>query len=256
MQPAQIGAAAERHQITRVRHEIRRRTLTAASVTRITPKMLRVVFTSPELADFHSGAPDDHIKLFFRDDAGESCMRDYTPRAFDPQAQTLTIDFALHDAGPATAWALAAKEGDTLEIGGPRGSVVVPDDFDWYLLVADEAGLPAVGRWLEELRPGVPVLSVVAIDDLDEAQRIETRTAWTPRWICRDQEGGNDAETLRRAVAELELPPGDGYVWIAAEASVAKALRAHVLEDRQHPPRWMRASGYWLRGEAGAHENF
>ncbi|MGL1747182.1 siderophore-interacting protein, partial [Vibrio parahaemolyticus] len=49
-------------------------------------------------------------------------------RRFDPVLGTLTIDFALHQAGPATAWALAAKPGDRLEIGGPRGSTILADD--------------------------------------------------------------------------------------------------------------------------------
>ena len=246
-----------RHQISRVRHDTRRRRLTVTSITPITPKMLRISFTSPELADFESAAPDDHVKLFLpADGAGEPCMRDYTPRAFDRATGSLTVDFALHEAGPATAWALNARVGDPLEIGGPRGSMVVPDDFDWYLLISDETGLPAIGRRLEALRPGVPVTTVVVIDDLAEAQRIETRAAWTPRWICRDRDAADDAERLLRVAETLELPPGDGYVWIAAEAKVAKSLRAHFLEERKHPPKWVRASGYWSRGQSGAHEKF
>ncbi|TWB80012.1 NADPH-dependent ferric siderophore reductase [Nitrospirillum amazonense] len=244
-----------RHQIGRMRFDTRRRTLTVTSVAHLTPKMLRVVLTSPELADFDSRGADDHIKLFFSGPDGQPLMRDYTPRAFSQADRTLTLDFALHDAGPATAWALGAKVGDTLEIGGPRGSMIVPDDFDWYLLVADETGLPAIGRRLEELRPGVPVHTVVAVDSAAEIQAIETKARWTAHWVTRDSHGTDDAATLRRAVEGIQLPPGDGYVWIAAEATVAKALRAYVLEDRKHPAQWMRASGYWLRGEAGAHEN-
>ncbi|WP_085940077.1 siderophore-interacting protein [Azospirillum sp. B4] len=245
----------QRHQIGRMRFDTRRRSLTVASTIRLTPKMLRIVLTSPELADFDSRGADDHIKLFFPRPGGEPLMRDYTPRAFSQADRTLTLDFALHDAGPATAWALGAKVGDTLEIGGPRGSMIVPDDFDWYLLVADETGLPAIGRRLEELRAGVPVITVVAIDTAAEKQAIETKARWTAHWITRDQAGPNDAETLRHALEGLTLPPGDGYVWIAAEAAVAKALRGYVIDTLKHPAQWMRASGYWLRGEAGAHEN-
>ncbi|MDE1149757.1 MAG: siderophore-interacting protein [Azospirillaceae bacterium] len=255
MQSQDNGGATARHPIQRVRHDTRRRTLTVTAVTRLTPKMLRIDFTSPDLADFTSAGPDDHVKVFLSN-GGESVMRDYTPRAFDREKRTLTIDFAIHEAGPATAWALQAKVGDTLEIGGPRGSVVVPDDFDWYLLIADETGLPAMGRRLEELRPGVPVLTVAVIDNADEVQAIETGTAWTPHWIYRDQQPGGDADLLRQALDGLTLPEGDGYVWIAAEAQVVKALRGHFIEERKHPAAWMRASGYWLRGEAGAHENF
>jgi NADPH-dependent ferric siderophore reductase len=86
-------------------------------------------------------------------------------------------------------------------------------------------------------------------------QAIETKAQWTPHWVTRDSQGNDDAATLRQAITGIQLPPGDGYVWIAAEAAVAKALRAYVLEERKHPAQWMRASGYWQRGEAGAHEN-
>lgn len=245
------------HSLSRVRHETRRRTLTVASLLRLTPKMLRIGFTSPELADFVSAAPDDHVKLFLpAGPSGEPCMRDYTPRAFDRKTGALTIDFALHEAGPATAWALAAKVGDQLEIGGPRGSTIVPDDFDWRLIISDETGLPAIGRWLEELGPGVPVTTLVVVDDLGEAQRIETKAAWNAQWVCRDEAAGDDAERLLRAAEALAFPPGDGFIWIAAEAKVAKTLRAYFMEERRHPPRWMRASGYWSRGQSGAHEKF
>jgi len=89
-------------------------------------------------------------------------MRDFTPRHFDASTRTLTLGFALHDAGPASAWAASARVGDVLGFGGPRGSRLTPDNFDWYLLVGDETALPAIGRRTEELRTGVPVLTVAA----------------------------------------------------------------------------------------------
>jgi len=216
--------------------------------------MLRIVFTSPDLADFESAGADDHIKIFVPGDDGEPVMRDYTPRVFDRAAQKLTLDFALHEAGPATAWALAAKPGDTVEIGGPRGSRVVTDDFDWYLLIADETGLPSIGRRLEELRAGVPAITLVTIETRGEVQPIETRAAWEAHWICRDEAGHDDAAALLLALQNVKLPRGDGYIWIAAEASVTKALKSYALGQLKHPPAWMRAGGYWLKGTSGARE--
>jgi len=246
---------APKHQIERIRHDIRRRQLTVTQVSDLSPRMRRIVFASPDLADFVSAGVDDHIKLFFTDADGNQAMRDFTPRAFDTAAQTLTIDFALHDAGPANDWARAAQVGAALDIGGPRGSMVVPDDFDWYLLIADETGLPSIGRRLEALRAGVQVTTIVAIDDAGDQQDIATQTDWSAHWVRRDQTAGTDADRLLAALAALEWPAGEGYVWIAAEAHVAKALRAAVLE-RGHPAAWMRAAGYWQSGEPGAHENF
>jgi NADPH-dependent ferric siderophore reductase len=238
----------QRHQIVRVRHELRRRLLTVASVERITPQMARIGLTSPELHDFVSPAYDDHIKLFFPT-GGEPAMRDFTPRRFDIAANTLVIDFALHDAGPATQWATAAKVGDTLQIGGPRGSSVVPDDFDWYLLIGDETALPAIGRRVEQLRAGVPVATFV----VGERQHVETNAIWSPHWIARN-DNADDAALLRAALADYTPPQGEGFVWIAAEASVARSLRAYVLDELKHPREWTKAAGYWKRGEADAHE--
>ncbi len=244
--------AAEPHAIRRVRHETRRRSLTVASATALTPRMKRVVLTG-DLEGFASLGADDHIKLFFTDASGAAAMRDFTPRAFDAAAGTLTIDFALHEAGPATNWASAAAIGDGLEIGGPRGSAVVPDDFDWYWLIGDETALPAIGRWVEGLRPHVPVLTAIAVQDSGERQHFETRAAWTALWAERAKDGADDAATLQRLLDAQPLPQGDGFVFIAAESAVARALRARLTE-RGHPKAYIKAAGYWKRGEADAHE--
>lgn len=246
------------HEITRVRRETRRRKLTVASVEPLTPRMLRVRFASPDLRDFSSGAPDDHIKLFFPEpgapEGAKPPARDFTPRAFDPAAGTLTVDFALHADGPSMRWARAAKAGTTLEIGGPRGSAIVPDDFDWYLLIGDETALPAIGRRVEELRAGVPVTTVVVIDNAGEAQTFGARAAWTARWATRAGQAGDDATLLRAALTDVAFPPGDGFVFIAAEASVARALRQYVVGERGCNPAWVKAAGYWKRGESEVHE--
>lgn len=237
-----------RHQATRQRFELQRRAATVARTLALTPRMRRIEFHAPALASFQSASHDDHVKLLFPD--GQS--RHVTPRSFDPRAATVTIDFALHGAGSASSWAANARAGDALAIGGPRGSHVVPDDFDWYLLVGDESALPAIGRRLEELRKDVPVTTVVAIADRAERQDIATRAAWQPVWLERGEPSADDAERVRRAVAALTVPAGDGHVWVAGEASLARGVRDQLLE-RGHPREWLRASGYWQRGASDAH---
>jgi NADPH-dependent ferric siderophore reductase len=244
------------HQIVRVRHELRKRQLVVSGVEALTPRMRRIRFTSPELADFTSPSPDDHIKLFFpQPDArsGEPAMRDFTPRAFDTSAKSLTIDFALHGSGPATEWAARAQVGEPLEIGGPRGSSIIPDDFDWYLLVGDESALPAIGRRVEELRAGVPVTTVVAVAHEGEAQTFVTRADWRPTWGVRGEPGTNDGELLRGALAGFSPPAGDGFVWIAGEAALVHEVRAYFVEERRHPTAWLKAAAYWHRNSEPGH---
>ncbi len=240
------------HAPQRVRFEIRRRILTVLSVFDLTPRMRRVTFTT-DMSGFASPSPDDHIKLFFGKEAnGEDCMRDYTPRYFDIERGFLVIDFALHEHGIATGWARSAKVGDTLEIAGPRGSVVMPDDFDYYLLIGDETALPAIGRRLETLRPDVPVTVICIVQNVAEVQTFQTRAALNIQWVYRAGTSGDDGQLAHVALESWKQPAGEGFVWIAAEAKAARALKTFMLTERNHPAAWLKSSGYWVEGAAGA----
>jgi NADPH-dependent ferric siderophore reductase len=239
-------------ELRRVRHETRRRTLTVSAVETLTPHMRRIHLHSFELGDFASSSPDDHIKLFLPGPDGSEIKRDYTPRSFDVAAGTLAIDFALHEAGPATAWAMGAKPGDRLVIGGPRGSVIVPETFDWNLLIGDETTLPAIGRRLEEAQPGMRMISIGCVDQAQDIQTFDTAADWTCVWLCRDVDGADDLANVRRVLERLFPSSGAGFVWIAGEALFARALRAHVNERLGHPAEWTKASGYWVRDPADA----
>lgn len=241
--------------ITRHRHELKRRTLTVTKTHRITPNMIRIVLHSDDLGDFISLGPDDHVKLFFDGNGDKPEMRDYTPRAFDNAARTLTLDFAVHGEGPATQWAERAVPGDRLNIGGPRGSAVVAPVFDWYLLIGDETALPAIGRWIEEMPAGTQVISLAAIASEAEQQVFETPARHQAIWVHRPLSDGADPAALMRGLRALTLPEGKGFIWIAAEAGVARAARDHVQSELGHPKEWLKASGYWLLGATDAHQS-
>ena len=225
-----------------VRHDLKRRALTVASVERLTPHMIRIVAAGEDLADFPSLAPDDHVKLFVPNGGEEPARRDYTPRAFDREARTLTLDFAVHDAGPATAWALAAKPGDPLHLGGPRGSRILRGEVGRWLLIGDETALPAIGRRIEELPPGAEVQSLVAVPGPADEQVFATPARHAARWVHRPVARAADPAPLLAALETVELAPRT-FAWIAAEAGVARALRARLL-DRGHPLGWMKASAF------------
>ncbi len=261
----------------RVRHETKLRLLQVRNVAHITPKMVRVVLGGDELAGFVSAAHDDHVKLFFplpgddkpalpplgpngrafAEGAPRPPMRDYTPRRYDAAANTLTVDFVLHGEGPATAWAAQAKPGGYLGVGGPRGSFVVPDDFDWYLLAGDESALPAIGRRLEELPATARALVVVEIEDAGEEQQFDTRAKLEMHWLHRHAPSGSELPSLLlEALAELPLPRGDGYAWVAAEAAVAKASRRVLVDQLGVPKDRVKAAAYWKRGAVAVHETY
>lgn len=249
----------------RVRHELHRRLLTVAQVQQLTPHMVRVTLGGDDLEGFTSLGFDDHVKLIFADpvtgelalsaDGPRPQMRDYTPGRFDAVAQTLEIDFALHDAGPATQWAEQAAPGQQIGVGGPRGSMVIPMAFDGYLLVGDDTALPAIARRLAELPAGAPVVVLAEVDSPADELVFDSAANVQLTWVHRRGAAPGTTTLLLDALKTLALPSGDFHTWVACETGAAKALRAHLVAERGARPQWTKAAGYWRLGSADSHEN-
>lgn len=258
--------------IQRVRHDTRMRLLTVQSVTDVTPRMRRFRLTG-DMEGFASLGHADHIKAFFFPAGVEPRvvsigprgaefapgerpeMRDYTPRYWNVAEGWIELDFVLHGDGPASSWAAAAGVGSRLVIGGPRGSLVVPAAFDWYLLAGDETALPALGRRIEELPAGAPILAIIEVEDEAEEQRFETAAALTLHYVHRKGRPAGTPSLLLDAVRAAAFPPGTAYAYIAGEVTMAQAVRAHLTDERGFDPAYIKAAGYWRLGVADAHED-
>ncbi|MEO8640539.1 siderophore-interacting protein [Pseudomonas sp.] len=250
--------------IHRVSHEIKRRRLEVLRVIDLTPRMRRITLGGPELAGFVSLGTDDHVKLLFPQSAAEQAaletlvlgagkdngpmpaMRDYTPRRYDLNTLELDIDFVLHGDGPASTWAEQAKPGQFLHIGGPRGSMVVPDIFDSYLLIGDETALPAIARRLEGLAANRRALVIVEVENGAEQQRLESAAQVNVIWVLR--EGGKD--NLLKAVKQLQVPVGNLYAWVATESKVSRQIRRVLLDEHGLNEQFVKAVGYWRLGDS------
>ncbi|WP_322041954.1 siderophore-interacting protein [Paraburkholderia sp. J67] len=258
-------------EVARVRHPLKFRLLRVARVETLSSTLVRVTLTG-DLGDFVSASFDDHVKVFFPA-AGEDkpvlpslgpdgivfpegverpAARDYTPRRFDPVANELDIEFALHEAGPATAWAAQAQPGQYLGVGGPRGSMVIPTGFDWHLLIGDETALPAIQRRLTELPSGARVAVVAEVTNRAARIPLPTEADLYATWLYRDEL--DSEQPLVDALGEVWLPPGEGYVWAAGEASAIRAVRAYLVNERGVDKKRIRASAYWRQGAQAAHE--
>ncbi|ROM86884.1 NADPH-dependent ferric siderophore reductase [Pseudomonas brassicacearum] len=245
--------------IHRVNHEIKRRRLQVLRVVELTPRMRRITVGGPELAGFVSLGTDDHVKLFFPQDAAQHAalehfdpsagkgqaamppMRDYTPRRYNLDTLELDLDFVLHGDGPAATWAAQAKPGQYLDIGGPRGSMIVPDVFDSYLLVGDETALPAIARRLEGLAPNRRALVVVEVENGAEQQVLQSPAQVHVIWVLREGRQDNLVATVR----QLEVPAGKLYAWVATESKVSRRIRKVLLEEKSLDPDYVKAVGYW-----------
>lgn len=160
---------------------------------------------------------------------------------------TPTIEFALHGDGPAANWASTASVGQRVTIAGPRGSLVIPADYEWHLFVGDETALPAIARRLEELPAGARVVVLAQVDESDR-RAFATAAQLTVEWF-------DEPEQLTEAVRALELPAGEGYAWCAGEARAMAAVRRILVDDKGHDRHAIRAAAYWKLGAVAHHEN-
>ena len=233
-----INTASTGRRIERVRHESKRRDLEIKAVERVGANFVRVTLTGLELDGFISVGFDDHLKLFIDPDANSPVKRDFTPRSYDESTQELVVEFFMHGGGAASDWITKASLGSGATIGGPRGSMIVPMDYDWYLLVGDETAIPAIARRLEELPVGTKVTALVQAADARDQRSFATLAAADIRWVATGDE-------LVAAVRALELPPGEGFAWCGTEGSDMVRIREILLNEKGHSLDHMRASSYW-----------
>ena len=242
----------------RVRNELRFRELTVLRVERIGSAFQRVVLGGEALEGFVSQGFDDHTKLFFPaagaaftppevtdeginwGDGVRPATRDYTP-LYDAGRHELAYDFFIHDGGIASSWALAAKTGDKLVIGGPRGSLVVPEDYAYQLYVCDESGMPALRRRLETLsklavKPQVSAL--VSVRDNACQDYLAHLDGFNIEWLAHDE------QAVDARLAQMQIPADDYFIWITGEGKVVKNL-SRRFEAEQYDPQRVRAAAYW-----------
>ncbi|GGP22669.1 siderophore-interacting protein [Silvimonas iriomotensis] len=224
------------------------RPATVRQVTPVGKHFVAITFGGDALADFVSASFDDHIKFIFADENGEQLRRDYTPRYFNRQTGELTIEFDLSHEGKAASWAKAAEVGSQAVIAGPRGSMIIPADFDWHLLIADGSGMPAIRRRVEELPAGTKVMVISMLTDAADGVLASTHATVSQQRV------GNPDE-LFAAIRALPLPAGEGFVWAAGELAVMRTLRELLVSEKQLPKELMRIAAYWKPGSADFHEN-
>jgi NADPH-dependent ferric siderophore reductase len=259
--------AAARHRFTARRGRV-------GSVEQVSPAMRRVRVTGADFADFVSGGPADHVKVFFPDpDTGELIAplpvgpgedgivrpegpmhaRDFTPLRVTrtPEGVAVDLDFYLHPSpGPASRWAAQAKPGDELVIAGPRGSRGAPQGAARLVLVCDETALPSATRWVAGV-PAATAVELIAVAD-DGGVWIADYLASTSGRAdvaVRAVPAGDPAATVA-ALAAVDVDAST-FVFAAGEASALVPVRRHLKGTLGLPAEQFAVSGYWKRGTSG-----
>ena len=242
---------------------------TVARAAQVTPGVRRVTFTGSDLGTFASISPDQFVYLLLpppgRDEltvdrdftwVGHYLMPDedkpvgayYTVRHHRPEQCELDLDFVLHhDPGPASAFALRAAPGDPVALWGPRTAFTPADDVDWYLLVADETGLPATAAILEDLhgRFDGPVVVLVEVAGPEEHQPLAVGPNVEVTWLHRGDRPAGTTTQLVDAVRALDLPGGRPYVWGGGESRAMTGIRRYLRRGVGYARDDVSLTPYW-----------
>ncbi|XBS71694.1 siderophore-interacting protein [Acerihabitans sp. KWT182] len=247
----------------RVKNELKFRTITVKRCQGVFGCYRRIVFTGEALSGFISPGFDDHIKVFFPSAPGAKIAlprvseegidwgtgprpvaRDYTPLRYDAATNELTLDFYLHAKGVASDWAAGAKPGDTLVIGGPRGSLLIPMDYARQLYICDETGLPALARRCGELithGAAQKAVMLVSVRDARCREYLKDYQEVSIEWIVADEQG----DALLSRIKDLSFTGGDAFVWVTGEGRRVKNIADFFTEECGLEPDFVRAVAYW-----------
>ena len=232
----------------------------------IAPRLVSVLVTGDDLDGFADAAPTSHLKVFLPAEGQDEpslpeftpdgavyadgpppIVRTYTPRAYDPAANTLEIQFLLHGEGPASAWAQQAKPGDKLAVAGPGGRFSLEPVAEHWWLAADESAIPAVGTLLEALPETTTVDVHLEVDGADDEIELAGPPKTTITWHHRRTHDAFGQE-LATAARESAIPDG-ARIWVACEAAAMRDIRRYFSRERGLPLAQLVTRGYWRTGE-------
>lgn len=247
------------------------REMIVSDVRDLTPHMRRIRFAGEDLGRFAKFG-GMHIRMLFPtrnvpdplwpalgsnglpawpSDDRRPVARVYTIRALDVEKGFIDVDFLVHPGESVGAsFAMRAAPGMKVGIMGPVGRPV--RQASWYLMGADETGLPALARMLETLPAETRGMAFIEIAGEAEKQPIDNATGIELHWFSRNGVPAGEDQRLADAVRSVAWPrTGSAFGWFAAEAAAAKIVREHWRGTLGLGRDETLAAAYWRRGAAG-----
>lgn len=234
---------------------------TVVSALNLTPSMIRVTLTAPEIAHMDSGCAGANCKLFLPQQdqtladfmhqmqtGARSVVRTYTVRYVRTERCEMDIDFVYHgDTGPASVWAKRAKPGSFVGFAGPGLVKVTSFYADKYLVVADMSALPVAAATLEAMPEDAKGMAIFDILSEQDQQDFRIPKGIECHWIVKpDPHAASDA--ILDMVKKLDWPAGSVQTCIAGESGLVKKLRQELIGNRGYPKDDCYLSGYWKIG--------
>lgn len=217
--------------------------LTVTGRREISPHYLRLSFDAGGMLADNELHPTMWVRMWFPD--GERLhQRGYTLVDPDPAADTVDVEFALHD-GIASQWARAAQPGDAIEatVLGSKFAIPEPPPAG-YVIVGDSASLPAINSLLDAIdgAPAHVFLEAGYDDDKDLPVARDGGITWVDR-----EDGG---EALVRAVKSAAFDARDHFGWVACDSRTTRAVKNVLQQDFGIPRKSIAARAYWMVGRS------
>jgi NADPH-dependent ferric siderophore reductase len=213
--------------------------LTVTGRQEISPHFLRLSFQADGMLADRPLHPTMWIRMWFAD--GEKLhQRGYTLVNPDREADTVDIEFALHD-GIASRWAQNAQPGDTIEVTVLGSNFTLPEQPPaGYVIVGDTASLPAINSLLEAI--GDTPARVFLEAGYDEDKQLRVALSADVVWVDRKNAG----EALVQAVSASAFDASDHFGWVACDNRTTRAVAKVFREDYNIPRKSIKAQAYWV----------
>lgn len=211
----------------------------------ITPHYIRITLTGDDLHLYSGVTVGANNKIFITGKEQAMIRRTYTLRGLDLDAGEMQIEFVAHgEEGPASAWAIHAKEGDLLEIAMKDKKSNLFPDADWYLLAGDHTALPVISVMLENLPAHATGFALIEVAGPEDIIAIKTSSKVAVRWIFSNEL----TNPLYNEVINVALPQtGSKFIFAAAESGIIKDLRVHFAQYSLQREEFS-AYAYWKKG--------
>lgn len=248
--------------------------LTITSVEKLNPQIVRVIASAPNLDGYRSnGALDEYVKVFVADPRlgleppyDLRALRQRLPRTQVPRSKSYTIhwidtvvpeiaiDFVVHgEPGTVGHWASTVQPGDPLVISPGRSKHALSLNADYFVLAADEAGLPAICKVLEALPATAQGIALIEVTDQQSVFDVKHPSGVVLRWLSRGSAPAGRSNILANAMQNLSLPHSDLGVIVHAERTAIKEIN-RIVQHWNVDKRSTHISSYWtLRGGEKRH---
>lgn len=221
------------------------------SSRQLSPSLVEVVLAGH--ARELTGVAGNDVMLLVGESDGHILRRRYSVRSLDEQADRFTLWITGSHDGAGATWARGAREGDRVDVVGPRGKIPLDPSADWHLFIGDVSGLSAFYRLAQSIEAPGRAIFIVEIDDPQDAltATFDEGVGVTGIFVDRHSRSPNDPAGLLSGLAAFELPADLGHAYLFGEFSVIRIVRQALL-DRGMDDEQISRKAFWRFGRGNA----